>query len=210
MKRQWVGRWEKSATLTKSSPICAPSVCTSWWGRSRNSLRRPSSYMTSSVEGWMVSPRKSRRKSACFSRTKTVTPARARSSPSIMPAGPPPAMQQRTETSPVAMGSSSCPCFLCPEGRHHAGESVPKGTHSVSHRRQRRQTEDMLKGLHFFEARGFPCRNVVTVGGAVGFGDGSLGRDDADRRASRHALGAQEGGNRSLIIGLGHGNSLSE
>src|SRR5882724_8635092 len=39
----------------------------------------------------MVSPRKSRRKSACFSRTTTETPARARSNPSIMPAGPPPA-----------------------------------------------------------------------------------------------------------------------
>src|SRR5437867_7081644 len=41
----------------------------------------------------MVSPRKSRRKSACFSRTRTYTPAWARSMPSIIPAGPPPAMQ---------------------------------------------------------------------------------------------------------------------
>jgi hypothetical protein len=30
-----------------------------------------------SVDGWMVSPRKSRRKSACFSSTMTSTPARA-------------------------------------------------------------------------------------------------------------------------------------
>src|SRR5688572_21643604 len=41
----------------------------------------------------MVSPRKSRRKSACFSSTTTSTPARASSRPSIMPAGPPPTMQ---------------------------------------------------------------------------------------------------------------------
>src|SRR5882672_10638130 len=60
-------------------------------GRLRNSSRTPSSYITSSVDGWMVSPRKSRRKSACFSRTTTETPARARSNPNIMPAGPPPA-----------------------------------------------------------------------------------------------------------------------
>jgi hypothetical protein len=42
---------------------------------------------------WMVSPRKSWRKSECFSNTSTSTPARARRSPSIIPAGPPPAMQ---------------------------------------------------------------------------------------------------------------------
>src|SRR4029077_5669950 len=53
--------------------------------------------MTSNVDGWMVSPRKSRRKSACFSNTTTSTPARAKSRPSIIPAGPPPAMQHRTD-----------------------------------------------------------------------------------------------------------------
>src|SRR6266496_1070915 len=41
----------------------------------------------------MVSPRKSRKKSSCFSRTVTSTPERARRNPSITPAGPPPAMQ---------------------------------------------------------------------------------------------------------------------
>ena len=51
----------------------------------------------------MVSPRKSRRKSACFSSTSTDTPARARSRPSIMPAGPPPAMQHRTVLDAEAM-----------------------------------------------------------------------------------------------------------
>src|SRR5882762_10525920 len=158
----------------------------------------------------MVSPRKSRRKSACFSRTKTATPARASSSPSIIPAGPPPAMQQRTETSPVVMGSYSLTVFPLPLKAAFCLRECTEEAGPVSNRRQRRRTHDVLKGLHFFEARGFSCRNVVTVGGAVGFGDGRLGRDDADRRASRHALGAQEGGNRSLIIGLGHGNSLSE
>ena len=42
-----------------------------------------------------MSPRKSRRKSACFSSTTTSTPARAKRKPSIIPAGPPPATQQR-------------------------------------------------------------------------------------------------------------------
>src|SRR5689334_13375838 len=50
--------------------------------------------MSSRVEGCTTSPRKSRRKSACFSSTVTLTPARASKKPSIMPAGPPPAMQQ--------------------------------------------------------------------------------------------------------------------
>lgn len=40
-----------------------------------------------------LSPRKSRRKSPCFSSTWTSTPARASRKPSIIPAGPPPAMQ---------------------------------------------------------------------------------------------------------------------
>ena len=75
INRQWVGKCVKSATLTNSSPICAPSVRTSWCGRCRNSSRSPSSYMISRVEGWTVSPRKSRRKSACFSRTRTEIPA---------------------------------------------------------------------------------------------------------------------------------------
>src|SRR5438046_9600236 len=46
----------------------------------------------------MVSPRKSRRKSACFSSTYTSTPIRASRKPNIIPAGPPPAMQQRVAT----------------------------------------------------------------------------------------------------------------
>src|ERR1700722_4524304 len=42
----------------------------------------------------MGSPRKSRKKSLCFSSTMTSTPARARRNPSMTPAGPPPTMQQ--------------------------------------------------------------------------------------------------------------------
>ena len=41
----------------------------------------------------MVSPRKSRKKSLCFSSTVTFTPLRASRYPSITPAGPPPTMQ---------------------------------------------------------------------------------------------------------------------
>src|SRR5215469_2749441 len=55
----------------------------------------PSSCINCSVEGWIVSPRKSRRKSACFSRMTTSTPWRASRNPSIIPAGPPPAIAQR-------------------------------------------------------------------------------------------------------------------
>src|ERR1700753_3071097 len=51
--------------------------------------------MISNVDGWIVSPRKSRKKSACFSSTITSMPARASRKPSITPAGPPPAMEQR-------------------------------------------------------------------------------------------------------------------
>ncbi len=46
----------------------------------------------------MVSPRKSRKKSLYFSRTVTAMPWRARRKPSMMPAGPPPMMQQVVES----------------------------------------------------------------------------------------------------------------
>src|SRR4051794_17731883 len=94
MNLQRGGRWLKSARGRKSAPICIASDATSWCGSFRNSSSSPSSCISSSVEGWTVSPRKSRRKSRCFSSTTTSTPARASRKPSIMPAGPPPAMQQ--------------------------------------------------------------------------------------------------------------------
>src|SRR5882757_1558018 len=52
----------------------------------------------------MVSPRKSRKKSLCFSSTTTSMPARASRKPSIIPAGPPPAMQQRAVMSAMLFG----------------------------------------------------------------------------------------------------------
>src|SRR5260221_1754015 len=94
MNLQRVGRWLKSANGTATSPNWALIAGTFWCGSFSKPSSRPSSCMISSVEGWMVSPRKSRRKSACFSSTMTAIPARARRKPSIIPAGPPPAMQQ--------------------------------------------------------------------------------------------------------------------
>lgn len=48
-------------------------------------------------------PAKITQESKCFSSTKTLTPARAGRYPNIMPAGPPPAMQQRREIFSDAM-----------------------------------------------------------------------------------------------------------
>src|SRR4051794_6045912 len=62
-------------------------------GTAAISAPRPSSSIRVSVEGWTVSPRKSRRNVSCFSSTTTGTPALASSSPSTMPAGPPPTTQ---------------------------------------------------------------------------------------------------------------------
>src|SRR3712207_1040498 len=70
--------------------------------------------MISIVEGWMVSPRKSRRKSPCFSSTSTSTPRLASSSPSIAPAGPPPAIT-------LVAGRTSC---VCPEGSRARGSCL--------------------------------------------------------------------------------------
>ena len=89
-KRQCVGRWRKSAIGNDGVPdLGGPACVASWCGSRRNGPSRPSSWITSSVEGWIVSPRKSRRKSACFSRTSTSTPARASRKPSIIPPGRP-------------------------------------------------------------------------------------------------------------------------
>src|SRR5207245_11132986 len=105
MKPQCTGKRVKSATVSASSPTCALSRGAFWCGSFSRSASSPSSCMTSSVDGWIVSPRKSRIKSACFSSTSTSTPARAISSPSMIPAGPPPAMQHRTETLSTAIGA---------------------------------------------------------------------------------------------------------
>src|SRR5204863_10217113 len=97
MKRNFDGR--RSKLMTTSCPVAARmlSLDTSLCGSARNRSARPSSTRIASVEGWIVSPRKSRRKSLCFSRTTTGTPARARRNPARAPAGPQPATQQATE-----------------------------------------------------------------------------------------------------------------
>src|ERR1700733_4378250 len=56
----------------------------------------------------MVSPRKSRKKSACFSSTATLTPARASRKPSMTPAGPPPAMQHVVAIVAFGMTAPGC------------------------------------------------------------------------------------------------------
>src|SRR4051812_41065526 len=63
-------------------------------GSLRNSRPSPSSSISRTVDACTVSPRKSRRKSLCFSSTVTSTPALASSSPSTIPAGPPPTTAQ--------------------------------------------------------------------------------------------------------------------
>jgi hypothetical protein len=95
-KRHRVGRWEKSASWISVSPICAWISRSSWCRIASRESSRPSSAITSSVEGCTVSPRKSRRKSRCFSSTRVAMPARASRNPTITPAGPPPATQHRT------------------------------------------------------------------------------------------------------------------
>src|SRR5262245_15896438 len=108
MKRQRVGTWSKSASRIDVSPKETARCWIFWCGRCRNSPSRPSSCMTSSVDAWMVSPRKSRKKSACFSSTSTCKPVRANNRPSIMPAGPPPTIKQCRS----GLASVGCACIL--------------------------------------------------------------------------------------------------
>src|SRR5205807_9557814 len=65
----------------------------------------------------MVSPRKSRRKSSCFSSTIMGTPARASRKPSIMPAGPPPTMQHVVWMCPIPAPAPTAALTFEP-GRH--------------------------------------------------------------------------------------------
>src|SRR5215208_1037829 len=61
----------------------------------------------------MVSPRKSRKKSVCFSSTVTERPARASNRASIRPAGPPPTMQQSSMLSDGIANTMPYPVFYC-------------------------------------------------------------------------------------------------
>src|SRR5215472_186995 len=71
----------------------------------------------------MVSPRKSRKKSPCFSRTRTSIPARASRYPSIIPAGPPPTIQHVPRDVDIWVVLCKCPERIlppCDAGDHHA------------------------------------------------------------------------------------------
>ena len=84
-------------------------------------------------EGWIVSPRKSRRKPPCLSSTSTSTPARASRNPKTAPAGLHPAMQQPRSTRPPPAGLAAC-CAIISRVRFlpAAGASVgaPPGQYS--------------------------------------------------------------------------------
>src|SRR6516162_3663302 len=134
--------------------------------------------MTSSVDGWIVSPRKSRRKSACFSRTRTAIPARANNNASIIPAGPPPTMQHRTETSRTPIGSPLPRQRSSASSAHHADWPRRRKGSSALHRRWRREMQDLLERFQLFEPRGLSCRDIVAISGPVGLGDGGLGRNN--------------------------------
>jgi hypothetical protein len=68
--------------------------------------------------------------------------------------------------------------------------------------------KDLMECFQLFEPHGFSCGNIVAIGGPVGLGDGRLSRNDANRWAPRDTLGAEERGNRSFVIGLGHGGTF--
>ncbi len=93
MNLHGAGTCANSAILRLVFPISTANARISECGNFRKSSISPSSCMIIRVEGCTVSPRKSRRKSACFSKTTVLTPARPSKKPSIMPAGPPPAIQ---------------------------------------------------------------------------------------------------------------------
>ena len=93
MKFQRGSKRDRSAMRSeRPPPTKAPMPGTLSCGRASRRSSRPSSWKMRNVDGWTVSPRKSRRKSPCFSSTVVRSPARAKSRPATIPAGPPPAM----------------------------------------------------------------------------------------------------------------------
>ena len=68
--------------------------------------------------------------------------------------------------------------------------------------------KDLLERFLLFEPGSFFCRHIIAIGGSISLGDGRLGWNDTNRRAPRDTLGAQERGNRSFVIGLGHGGTF--
>src|SRR3984957_7100240 len=88
----------------------------------------------------MVSPRKSRRKSACFSSTTTLTPARANRKPSLPPAGPPPAMAHFVLIDKSGMHVICARCLSGTRGKPGFRRSVRQRPHISAAR-------GVLKGL---------------------------------------------------------------
>ena len=82
----------KAVKTAKASPMPVPATTAS---------AKPIWSRISIVEGWTVSPRNSRSKSLCISRSVTGTPRRARRRESMTPAGPPPTMQQEVCVTPT-------------------------------------------------------------------------------------------------------------
>ena len=130
--------------------------------------------MSCIVDGWTVSPRKSRKKSACFSMTTTSMPARASKKPSIIPAGPPPAIAQR-----VPIGSDIRRLRRnVSMGNRAAASRTKRGENPVSQppfvRRLRRRRGRALSG----EARG----DLILVSDVAGATRGPGARQHAGRR----------------------------
>src|SRR6516225_5880594 len=94
----------------------------------------------------MVSPRKSRRKSPCFSSTTTSTQARASSNPNMSPHGPPPTMQQRVEScsAGIAMRSTNSTAGMAQAFRTDGAPSNPDHAfgHNVAGEQERAEGDD--------------------------------------------------------------------
>src|SRR5262249_11282934 len=176
-------RWQNPANACARPPKYARMVGAFWCGSLRNSSSRPSSPITSRVEGWMVSPRKSRRKSPCFSSTTTSTPARASRKPSMSPHGPPPTMQQRVESRSAAMAAlrefddGNGPCV--PDTRPTSGAQAsnphhPFGDH-ITGEQQGAEGDDHDRGADLDPAhRQHPVAGA-RVGEVLGPGPGADG-----------------------------------
>src|SRR4051812_25375645 len=108
MKGAGVWRCDKSPIVQSRPATRSWARSTLLCGRARKRSRIPSWSRISMVDGWTVSPRKSRKKSACFSSTRTRQPARANSRPAIIPAGPPPTTIRSRSASFFADAMTSC------------------------------------------------------------------------------------------------------
>src|SRR3954451_24922900 len=125
MNGYFLVRTPESASSISPSSVTARLPVSRWCGRLREAATTPRSSMIWMVEEWMVSPRKSCRKSRCFSSTRTGTPDRASSQPSIAPAGPPPAMTHVVSCD-IAPPYGDTDEYSGDAGRAAAGEGDPR------------------------------------------------------------------------------------